>query len=869
MPITPGTRIGPYEITSALGEGGMGVVFRARDVKLQRDVAIKLLPDDFMDDADRLLRFKREAQVLASLNHPNVAQIYGFEESGSTRCIVMELVEGETLSERIASGPIPVEDALPIAAQIAEGLEAAHERGVIHRDLKPANIKLTPDGKVKVLDFGLAKPLQEQEATSFSHSPTMMTASVPGMILGTPAYLSPEQARGKAVDKRTDIWAFGCVLFEMLTGRQAFGGETIPDIMASIISRDVSWQDLPATTPPRLRELMARCLQKDVRRRLRDAGDARLAIEDIIRGLHSPPPAAAEAAAGRTAKRPYLSLILAAMTVALAAAVVWLAMKRPAETAWLGTRLGGPNIAGEPRVSPDGRLVAFVALVEGTSQVGVIHPDSGDWTILTHDRSHGYPTNVAWSPDSTRIYYGRIDGSPRGVFSVPALGGSERLVLDDAANPEVLPDGSLLVARINPSRHYQLYRFWPETGRVDSYPAMLVGSDSQTTPAFKDGKEALFWGIAADQPDSKNHLYTVDLNTKTTRRIMSNIDLDMFSGFVPKLAVSKDDRFILVAGQAGDLQEIIEIPRTGGDARTLISTTNFTSAIDAGPDGSIYLDQLSRPFEMLQLASASAVPEQIVHIDAPTPDFTPPPIADGRVIVQAVVGGRGRLLLGKPGTDLQPFIQTSEETSGPIALAGTDAIAFVIGSGASRQIAIASIADGRILRRLTKVDGSKVSTLAASADGKALYYTIGDHLWTMPAEDGEPRMMGEAGSVGVDPHGKYLVVERSDKEGIRLVRMPLDGGAETPLSFPGVRLVYFLTPNAIRADGAILMPLAVGSFNWAAGLLHPESGKVDKLPIDPSFDVHAAGFLPDGRIQVAGFGFNSTLWRFRPQAPAR
>jgi serine/threonine protein kinase len=366
MPITPGTRIGPYEITSYLGEGGMGVVFRARDVKLQRDVAIKLLPDDFMDDTDRLLRFKREAQVLASLNHPNVAQIYGFEESGNTRCIVMELVEGETLSERIAASPIPIEDALPIAAQIAEALEAAHERGVIHRDLKPANIKLTPDGKVKVLDFGLAKPLQEQEAASFSHSPTVVSSSIPGVILGTPAYLSPEQARGRAVDKSTDIWAFGCVLFEMLTGRQAFGGETVPDIMASILSRDVNWQDLPNATPLRLRELIARCLQKDYRRRLRDAGDARLEIEDIIRGVRSPP-AAVESGPGRTAKRPLVSLILATIVVALVAVVVWLAMKRPVETTWVGTRLGGPNLAWEPRVSPDGRLVAFVTLAEGTT----------------------------------------------------------------------------------------------------------------------------------------------------------------------------------------------------------------------------------------------------------------------------------------------------------------------------------------------------------------------------------------------------------------------------------------------------------------------------------------------------------------------
>ena len=226
MALTTGTRICPYEIKSPLGEGGMGVVFRALDTKLQRDVALKLLPDHFADDPDRLVRFQREAQILASLNHPSIAQIYGLEESDNTRCIVMELVEGETLQDRLKRGSIPVDESLRIAKQIAEGLEAAHERGVIHRDLKPANIKIGPGGKVKVLDFGLAAIRESEESpAAASHSPTMM--STPGMIMGTAAYMSPEQARGKTVDKRGDIFSFGCVLYEMLTGRQAFGGEDV------------------------------------------------------------------------------------------------------------------------------------------------------------------------------------------------------------------------------------------------------------------------------------------------------------------------------------------------------------------------------------------------------------------------------------------------------------------------------------------------------------------------------------------------------------------------------------------------------------------------------------------------------------------
>jgi len=265
VPFTAGTRIGPYEVKSPLGEGGMGVVFRALDTKLQREVALKLLPDHFAEDPDRLSRFQREAQVLATLNHPNIAQIYGLEESENTRCIVMELVDGETLQERLKRGPAPVDEGLQIAKQICEALEAAHERGIIHTDLKPANIKLTKDGAVKVLDFGLARMREvEGPATNVSNSPTLMTAaSMPGMILGTAAYMSPEQACGKVVDRRSDIWSFGAVLYEMLSGKEAFAGESISETLASVIKVDPDWSALPQHTPPSIHTLLRRCLNKD------------------------------------------------------------------------------------------------------------------------------------------------------------------------------------------------------------------------------------------------------------------------------------------------------------------------------------------------------------------------------------------------------------------------------------------------------------------------------------------------------------------------------------------------------------------------------------------------------------------------------
>jgi serine/threonine protein kinase len=278
MAIQSGTRLGPYEILAPIGAGGMGEVYRARDAKLGRDVALKVLPEEFARDAERMARFQREAKVLASFNHPNIAAIYGFEDSGSTHALVMELVEG----------PIPVDEALRIAKQICEALEYAHERAIVHRDLKPANVKITRDDAVKILDFGLAKAVAgEAVETDISTSPTLThMATQAGFILGTAAYMSPEQAKGKAVDRRADIWAFGCVLYEMLTGKMAFRGETVTDTLAAVVRAEPDWSQLPVPTPTRVRVLLQRCLQKDPKQRLRDIGDARISLDEV---LSSPP----------------------------------------------------------------------------------------------------------------------------------------------------------------------------------------------------------------------------------------------------------------------------------------------------------------------------------------------------------------------------------------------------------------------------------------------------------------------------------------------------------------------------------------------------------------------------------------------------
>ena len=329
-PLKSGTKLGPYEILAPLGAGGMGEVYEARDTKLGRKVAIKTLPAAFVNDPERLARFQREARMLASLNHPNIATIHGQEESGGVHFLVMELIPGQTLAERLRTGPLTTDETLAISRQIADALEAAHDNGLIHRDLKPANVKVTPDGRVKVLDFGLAKAFAGDGGLDLSHAPTLTAMGTEeGRILGTPAYMSPEQARGKPVDRRTDIWAFGCVLYELLTGRRAFSGETISDTIAAILEHEPDWSALPETTPASIRRLLQRCVEKDAKRRLRDIGDARVELEEALAAkqeISKARPAIEDTTAATSAKMPRSRTwvaVAAVLVVLVGAPVLW------------------------------------------------------------------------------------------------------------------------------------------------------------------------------------------------------------------------------------------------------------------------------------------------------------------------------------------------------------------------------------------------------------------------------------------------------------------------------------------------------------------------------------------------------------------
>ena len=420
-----GAKLGPYEVVAQIGAGGMGEVYRAHDTKLARDVAIKVLPTNFVNDPERLSRFQREARMLAALNHPNIATIYGLEQSAGETCLVMELVSGETLAERVKAGPLPIEEALKIAVQIAEALEAAHEKQIIHRDLKPANVKVTPEGKVKVLDFGLAKAFADDRATEdISNSPTLSrAATMQGVILGTAAYMSPEQARGKSVDKRTDIWAFGCVLYEMLSGKQAFHGEDVTDILAAVVRAEPDWNALPAGTPPKLRDLLRRCLKKDKTLRLRDAGDARIEILEILTA-----PATADSVLPQP--RAAFPWIAATAVLLIALAALSFVHFREVPLQQPSTRFQVPppekSVISMFRLSPDGRKIVVAALSEGQYRLWIRPLDSLQWQLLPGTDEASYPF---WSPDGANIGF-----FAQGKLKKIAVTGGPVQTLCDASN---------------------------------------------------------------------------------------------------------------------------------------------------------------------------------------------------------------------------------------------------------------------------------------------------------------------------------------------------------------------------------------------------------------------------------------------------
>ena len=451
-----GRRLGAYQVQALLGAGGMGEVYRARDTKLQRDVAVKFLPHAFTSDPERLSRFEGEARVLASLNHPNIGAIYGFEEADGLRFLVLELVDGQTLADKLADvsrhragSGLPIRDALSIAGQIAVALDVAHEKGIIHRDLKPANIKITPEGVAKVLDFGLAKTAGAASTPDLTQSPTMAANHTSaGAVLGTPGYMSPEQARGQVVDKRTDIWAFGCVLYEMLAGRAAFKGGSVSDTIVAVLGSEPEWDALPKETPTSVRLLLQRCLDKDPKRRLRDLGDVHFEIGDV-RG---------DAATGRRhtsrARRALSTAVVTLVLVAGGAAIFYLvkptvAVTSPSEYIQL---TNFSDSADAPSLSPDGRMVTFKRGSDsflGPGQIFVKLLPNGESVQLT--TSPGRKYGPVFTPDGTRVAYTNRVSGEWDTWTVPVLGGQPVRLLPNASGLTWIADHLVLFSEITGS----------------------------------------------------------------------------------------------------------------------------------------------------------------------------------------------------------------------------------------------------------------------------------------------------------------------------------------------------------------------------------------------------------------------------------
>jgi Tol biopolymer transport system component len=485
----PLLRIGGYQLGPLLGVGGMGEVYRAYDTELRRDVAVKILPREFHTDRDRIVRFEREALALAALNHPNIATIYGVEQADGFRAIVMELIEGETLGERIArAGSLPVEEAVRYAQQIADGLDAAHEKGIVHRDLKPGNIKITPEGVVKLLDFGLATARVAAAAGDTLETAPDAGVTREGAIVGTVAYMSPEQARGQAVDKRTDIWAFGCVMYEMLTGQPAFAGATVFDSIAAILGREPDWSVLPAGTPTGIQRLLRRCLEKDARRRLRDIGDVRVQIEE---GLTEPAGTAGVGAPSRSRERMWWAGALI-VTGVVAAGTAWAVREpnRPLDEVRLELNTPPTLEATSLAISPDGKTVAFVATSDGQSRLWLRELAIASMRPLPGTENARFPF---WSPDSRSIAFAadgqlkRVDIKP-GIVRMVASGGA----LGGAWNR----DGTILYDRFAGT---PLYRVSAEGGNPEIATKLSTQANDPFAPQFlPDHRHFLFYATGTE-----------------------------------------------------------------------------------------------------------------------------------------------------------------------------------------------------------------------------------------------------------------------------------------------------------------------------------------------------------------------------------
>jgi eukaryotic-like serine/threonine-protein kinase len=755
-----GAQIGSYQVLSLLGVGGMGEVYQAHDTKLGRDVAIKVLPSAFVHDPDRLSRFQREARMLASLNHPNIATIFGLEQSDGVNYLVMELVPGETLAERVNAGALKIEEGLKLGGQIAEALEAAHERGVIHRDLKPANVKVTPEGRVKVLDFGLAKAFAGDSGLDLSNAPTLTAMGTEeGRILGTPAYMSPEQARGKPVDKRTDIWAFGCVLYELLTGKVAFRGETVSDTLAAVLEREPDLQALPPATPAKIRDLLRRSLQKDFQRRLRDIGDARIEIEEALTAPPVTEPTFAAIPRRAGWRREILWGITSLLLAGLAVGFVSLT-RRPAEPPvyhQLTFRRGTIRTA---RFAPDGQTIVYSASFEGHgSQTFWARSDSPESTILP------FPNTVVHSVSSSgELAIGIRRGSTVTLAEVALAGGAPREILEgpNGFGADWAPDGQNL-AIIHTVGDHDRIEF--PVGKVlyDPGPGVGLGfirfSPRGDLIAFVEN----------------NSINVVDLNGK--HRVVSGGWADAIG--LAWNPVSGEIWFTARGGESsGGL--VLHAVSLSGKQRVVARVPGILLIQDIARDGRVLLKQAQWPTSMICLSPGSSK-----EVDLSWFDFSHGKglSDDGKSILfdeeGIAAGGKGGVYLR--GTDGSPAIHLNEGNAVGLSPDGKWALA-----GDSRGLVLLPVGAGQ--SRVLNTEGLEFHSAGWFPGGKRILLSAAQYghpprLYVQEIEGGTPHPITPEGvEIGpVSPDGNSVM---GRGPGPAVFLYPVSGGA--PRAVPGV-----------------------------------------------------------------------------------
>ena len=895
--------VGPFEVVSLLGSGGMGDVYRGRDTRLGREVALKVLPAHLADDKDGLARFAHEARAASALNHPNIVTIYDIGKTDGAPFLAMEFVTGRTLRDLIKDGPVSLRRLLDVAAQFTDGLASAHGAGIVHRDLKPENLMVSADGFLKILDFGIAKLSPALAGLEGGQS---LTGT--GLVIGTPGYMSPEQASGRPVDFRSDQFSVGLILYEMATGRRAFERPSPVETLSAIIREEPEPLSVLA---PRLatpvRWVIERCLAKDPEERYASSRDLAREWKQLQRnadalatdtalpttpttrldGLHTarlragagpsvtlgalPAQAAAPPAKESSARRVGRVLGGTALALALLAgggALGYWMSRTSADApprAWSGSLvMGGSTQVLSPRSSPDGRRVAFLTPVGGVAQVAAMEPESGDWTVLTKRKGAGAVHRVEWSPDGTRLFFDRVTDVPLGVFSVPAIGGDERLVVEAAQSPDPLPDGSLLVVKLDAERRFQIVHAWPDSGRQTNVgPPVLADSSDLVSRALPEGKGVLVWGrLAGEKAGGGRRLQLIDVESGAARPFLPELPL------LPPFLPLRDGARVLARLAAGDLHRIVSAARDGSGVETLLSFSARPRYLAEGSRGTLYVGFSDGVAELLRVPLLGGLAERIATAPA---SLVMPPVEfeDGRLLVPGLVAGRRQLLVSGEGGDVRPFTGLSEPSFGPATLAGRDTAAFLTGPGSAPPLlAIVARADGRLLKKHALPKGAVPASLAASRDGKTIFFADGGTIWSVDAASGAASSFVPGHGVAGDPNADDVLVQRNAASGVQLVRVSLATRAETPVLVAGtLRLAPApLSGGAIGPDGRILVS-AVSPETWlpAPAILDPATGALALVPVRAAGDILTASWGRGGTVLAMALGTNGEFWSFRPK----